>query len=778
MQAIFRAFAGVGSAGYGDTLWNIQSITAGNSGAENDTGLIYFLFNTPLIKNLITSIMLLGFFLLIIFTVMAFIKNAYSSKPKSWKDIIGNAIKGLANFIFLPVCCLLGIWAGNILLNAIDGATSTGGATLMSRKLFICAAYNANYYRNGDADDTDSKAVLQAVYNYAKNANIITEGEIPVTQAEIDAAKTNDEMAALVDEIYASGAMNIYTHDGAAHGYSLYQINYLTLIIGGVFMMYILVSLAYGMIRRMFILLMLYVISPGLCAMYPLDEGKAVGAWKSDFVKQTISAYGAVAGMNIFFSLLPLVNNIQLVGYRHVNTDSFHSGATDVLANILTAVNNIVGIDTIIQLIIIVSGMFVVKELISMISGYIGADDAFSKGASLRGQTKKAMKDYGSKAVQKASKYGHAFGDVYKRSVTNSDGSTSRNPFKHLGAAGKGYFSAVRTGLKDGLKTSKDKLYENNSFSKDWKAGGDDYKRQQDISKLIEDSEKYNYSADSTGFIAKGLRSRAEELGILDDIDKAIVKKRGKGETLEGYRKNVELSEAYSKSEKDFGKARAESKAFDTSIGAVQRAYEKFEMAKGTSDAAAKKASLESINRRLIDNHGINFEEIAKELKRALSSKDIASQIIAGRTISAEEMDINKIQTNYGVSRSEAVDMANAFQKLNGIIERKKSYDEKFAEASDKLKEATKALKGWQDGSKATTPSFDKATIESMVTAIEKATNTRSDVAYDTSTMRTLNETVSKLLEVEKRQADELKKMAKDNKIRDAAEKAEKSKKK
>ena len=295
LQSIFTGLAGIGDISLSNNsrfigTGNNTNITApdGGDGGETSTGLIYYLLTSDLVKNLFLSIMTLALILIIIFTAMAFIKNAYASKQKTWQEIVGNAFKGLANFIFIPVCCLLGVWLSNILLVAINGATSTGGATLMSRKLFKCAAYNANYYRNGDADDTDSKAVLQAVYNYAKNANIITEGEIPVTQAEIEAAKTNDEMAALVDEIYASGAMNIYTHDGAAHGYSLYQINYLTLIIGGIFMMYILVSLAYGMIRRMFILLMLYVISPGLCAMYPLDEGKAVGAWKSDFVKQTI----------------------------------------------------------------------------------------------------------------------------------------------------------------------------------------------------------------------------------------------------------------------------------------------------------------------------------------------------------------------------------------------------------------------------------------------------------------------------------------------------------
>ena len=159
-------FSKSGSNHASDWFGSGTTITApnGGDGGETSTGLIYYLLTSDLIKNLFLSIMLLALFLIIIFTAMAFIKNAYATKQKNWQEIVGNAFKGLANFIFIPVCCLLGVWLSNILLLAINGATSTGNATKMSRKLFICCAYDANEYRNKtEVDDGDIADIKKLV---------------------------------------------------------------------------------------------------------------------------------------------------------------------------------------------------------------------------------------------------------------------------------------------------------------------------------------------------------------------------------------------------------------------------------------------------------------------------------------------------------------------------------------------------------------------------------------------------------------------------------------
>lgn len=368
-QDLFYAFAGMGDNIY----FEGQQVTAGNSGDMWDTGIVYRLLQTELVKDMLISIIMLALVLVLVFTAMAFIKNVYASKPKTWQEIVGNAFKGLANFIFIPVCCLLGVWLGNILLKAINGATSLGGSSYMDRKLFIAAAYNSNEYRRKDkVEDKD----IEDIQNLVDKYEIIgSDGD----HVEFDANHDPNDVeyfANVVDMVYSETDVSIYDHYHVEIHYQLWGINYLTLVVGGIFMLYVLVSLAFAMIRRMFILLMLFIISPALCAMYPLDDGSAAGQWKKTFIKETIGAYSAVAGMNLFFSLLPLIDKIEY-------------GATGGLLAGLT------------ELFLLVAGLFVVKEFISLIGGYIGSDDAFSKGNSLMKSTTKAIKDYPKTAAQK-----------------------------------------------------------------------------------------------------------------------------------------------------------------------------------------------------------------------------------------------------------------------------------------------------------------------------------------------------------------------------------------
>lgn len=385
MEMIFNAFAGVGTI-YIAEGWGTKPIGAGNDGSQTDTGIVYYFLQHNIIKNLLVSIMMLGLFLLIIFTAMAFIKNAYSAKQKTWQEIVGSAFKGLANFIFIPVCCLLGVWLGNILLNAIDGATSYGGGSTMSRKLFLSVAYNANIYRNsngkvGNAVDKITK-VLE-VYDLSEVLDPPEEGQ------------SKEYYATYVDKMYGigngiggyGGQISLISHYDVGQFYNLYQINYLMLIIVGVFMISALLSLAYGMVRRMLLILMMFVVSPALCAMYPLDEGNATNAYKKKFVEQVLSAYAAVAGMNIFMSLLPLIEKISLTRTSAVGTTG--------------------DLDLIVQILILVSGLYVVKEFIGIIAGWIGAEDALKAGEGMKKQTTGAI---GKAAKGAAGAFGKAMG--------------------------------------------------------------------------------------------------------------------------------------------------------------------------------------------------------------------------------------------------------------------------------------------------------------------------------------------------------------------------------
>ena len=453
IQAMFKTFAGTGVAGFDG-----NKITAGNSGQENDTGLIYYLFNTPLIKNVFLSILLLGIFLLIIFTVMAFIKNAYASKQKKWQEIIGNSIKGLANFVFLPVCCLLGVWLSNILLNAIDGATNLSGSTTMSRMVYVSCAYNANAFRNSECDQyhytiEEMDAAVQAL---VQQAGVQDQFKIKkYSKGDIEGARIY--YADYVDKIYgASEVLSVYHKSDIEGWYRVQDINFLVMIVGGIFVIYTLVTLTFGMVKRMFILLILYVISPGLCAMYPLDDGGAVKKWKDDFVKNTISAYGAVAGLNLFFSISPLIQKIEIGGgwmSQFMNTTGLTS------------------------LVLTIAGLYVVKDLIGMISNYIGAGNALSDGASLAGNVKKRM-GQGAKFIGNRAK-GVAGAFQRAKGAREAGGSFAGSLFRSAAGAGndalkkltgidiKGTRDDLKKAKKDGAKGYEDHIADIKEAEKD-----------------------------------------------------------------------------------------------------------------------------------------------------------------------------------------------------------------------------------------------------------------------------------------------------------------------
>lgn len=615
LQGIFKSLAGVGDIGFGETMFHVTSITSGNSGTETDTGLIFYLLNTPLVKNMLLSIMILGLFLIIIFTVMAFIKNAYSAKQKGWKEIVGNAIKGLANFIFLPVCCLLGIWLGNILLNAIEGATSSGGSELMSRKLFIAAAYGANHYRTGL---WTGKGDLAFVYDLAfygdKPFDIDDVPELPENATDAVKAEYRAMYADYLDRVYASGAISIYDQFSVGSGYSLHQINYLVIIVGGVFMMYVLVSLAYGMVRRMFILLMLYIISPAMCAMYPLDEGKAVGQWKGDFLKHTISAYGAVAGMNLFFSLLPIVGSIQLGG----GYNSFGSRTA-------TIINGVLPINTIVQLLIMIAGLFVVKEFISTISGYIGADNAYQAGAGLRDSVKKGIKD---KTVNAAKKTMGAF------KMANAMHRAVGNPFSKLGHA-----ISEKHSKKEDKKFFEDYKKENDRYKdKNFKDLTDNEKatmrkrrllktKQDKVEKFKEKHEDFegvttrdvkNYKKEHRGLIGNFLNGVANVGSAYlenSDVAKAI-----SDEIKFGYGAIIKDNEDYAKRQKDgrYGEnktAEEVNKVAQKGFNAVVAKLD--EISQKTAMARLKKGEIEGIDDITLQATGLNVKSTKDEFANA-----------------------------------------------------------------------------------------------------------------------------------------------------------------
>lgn len=373
-------------------------------GVESSTSvtgdIIEVLLKTDIVRNLFISLLVLGIILLGIVTFVSIWKTEWNfdkdgnSKSKIWNSVF----KALFNFIAVPVIALFGIFVGNALLRAINGATGAGEDVTMSDMVFTSLMTNAvrvdhqnkdfNYEiisLNSDLGEVDGQQ-RYGIYRYFTN----TSGEIDRLLI-LQAFKENWTLSKKATyHIYANDAdgeeliKNVKTLNEQLENGTLvfsfdnkelvevffdtsevnYILGYLVLII----MTSTMLTITYGLVKRLFYILILFIVSPPIVAMSPINS-KIMDGWRGMFIGNVCSAYVTIAIYNIFMSIYPLFENISLFP----NTGLY------------TFFNSFV------SLLFVCVGLLVINSLQAQISAlFIGKDnDLFSnstdKGKSLWG---------------------------------------------------------------------------------------------------------------------------------------------------------------------------------------------------------------------------------------------------------------------------------------------------------------------------------------------------------------------------------------------------------
>mgnify|MGYP006994343349 CR=1 FL=1 len=180
--------------------------------------------------------------------------------------------------------------------------------------------------------------------------------------------------------------------------YDLWEFNF---IIGFAFLIVSLklfVNIILGLMKRIVEMTALFIISPPIIAVMPLDGGKSFNEWRKNFLSKALTAYGAIIGMNLFFLILPYLNRIDF--FPPVN------GAVHILNLIISSL-------------FILVGLMSVEGFIGLLSGLIGAGDAAKTGAdiaeSIGATLAKSAKFTGAAAGLATAPYRAATGAVVKK---------------------------------------------------------------------------------------------------------------------------------------------------------------------------------------------------------------------------------------------------------------------------------------------------------------------------------------------------------------------------
>lgn len=432
LQALVRKLAGLDvyyQATTGEAVTNTDPLT------EFVYGILGFGESAPIYEALNTvfwSFAIFGLIVLAVSTMAAIIKSHYSedsSGTSPWKYIY-TAAKAIFTFAIVPVLVIIGLQISSFVLRTLDNITAGSGSeeeivsmfgrsavakfkseqvegtdtvtyayydffgagapsttTTFSGLLFKASAYSCNRAR------TDSYTVNQL-------QGFLGGGIFGNDESEFPDSGTNDEkleyIAGQIDYLFANNIhlVSDYSYwqvvsesqdvapvwsvtDVTGFGksvvgsFSKYDVSFIwvfynlwtfNFIIGfvGVFVTFgIMISIILGMMSRLIKGAALFLVYPALLGIAPLDNFKAFKSWGTQFMQQLMMAFGSILGINLLMLVLPYVQNINFF--------------------------NIGVIDTMVQLIMLIAGLLMAKDFISMINGFVGGADAASAGEGAKG---------------------------------------------------------------------------------------------------------------------------------------------------------------------------------------------------------------------------------------------------------------------------------------------------------------------------------------------------------------------------------------------------------
>lgn len=332
------------------------------------------------VLQVLLALTLVAVAMVIVATIIQVLRTEFSTEgSKNTKgQVFGQAIKALLMFALVPICSAGGILITNALLKAVNVATSLGAESSVGGAVYVASTYSANHIRNGGTiksitPSTNGNYVIK-VNGFSSFMSIRKEKEHECTisgeavsylgGASLSVDQNNrDEIAQKIDNAFRSGYISFDDDEVANTFYDVGNINFVTFLGGGLLAAYTMLMASFGMIMRMYKGAVLFVISPAMSGLMPLDNGSAFKQWRTAFIKQLLSAYGTIVAMNLLFILLPIVGNITLFG-----------GSTGGAINAF------------VQMLFTLTGLFMLKDISSLIANMIGADDAGAAGAGMAGK--------------------------------------------------------------------------------------------------------------------------------------------------------------------------------------------------------------------------------------------------------------------------------------------------------------------------------------------------------------------------------------------------------
>ncbi len=421
LQCLMRKLAGLDTYWVNETAYTQQDpileFIYGILGIGKNAGA-YSVLNTVFWSLAIFGVIVLVICTIVAIIKSHYGEDANKTNPMGY---IYTAVKAIITFAIVPVATIIGIYLSQFMLQTLDNITAgratedtvkgiygsnatsalkaTNGlythydifglgdsstSVTFSGMMFRAAAYDANRIRYGGFD----------MGGYHDFDGLLGQTDTPMRNSGSYASMTDEEwLAYQVDYAFMNNLQlqrihwNMEIYEGTNVLLSIASVDPFTLVggttsfskynVGLVWAFYnlwkfnimvgfasivisfgILTGVIIGLMSRLVKTAALFLIYPSVLGIAPLDEFGAFKKWRTEFISQILMAFGAILGMNIFFLILPYVNEIQF----------FQFGLANYIVSTL----------------IIIVGLLTVKSFIAFVSSLIGAADALATGDGMK----------------------------------------------------------------------------------------------------------------------------------------------------------------------------------------------------------------------------------------------------------------------------------------------------------------------------------------------------------------------------------------------------------
>ncbi len=252
-----------------DVLIGLQDITYINdAGQEQSMTLLNYIIFNDTIRTTLVAVTFIAFALTIMFAIYSVVQSSFDldfENKRPVGKVMTMTLKAMMTFLFIPLIVWVGLNLASVVLKQTAAALSGSaeGTTSISDTILLVSAMDA-------AKDSGASFSFSA-----------------------------EPWSGIVD-----GSLNYITFAGRIN---IAEIDYLVGFGSSIFCLIIMIICLFTFIRRIYDIVLLYIVSPYFASTMVLDDGQKFAHWRETFIAKVLVGFGSALGMRLFLLLIPVV---------------------------------------------------------------------------------------------------------------------------------------------------------------------------------------------------------------------------------------------------------------------------------------------------------------------------------------------------------------------------------------------------------------------------------------------------------------------------------------